>query len=118
MATWPATLPQQPLMKGAQEQFQSTTITTEMDVGPAKKRRRFTAAVEPWKGLNMLLTATQVTTFKTFYETTLLGGSLTFTFPNPRTGSSETFRFSGDAPTLSQASGDLYLTSFELEKMP
>lgn len=43
MPTWPASLPQHPLIKEYVEMPQSNVIRSSMAVGPAKSRRRSTA---------------------------------------------------------------------------
>jgi len=53
-----------------------------MDAGPAKVRRRFTAGVTPVAG-TMIMTAAQLATFETFFNTTLLGGTLRFSWTKP-----------------------------------
>jgi len=79
---WPTTLPQQLFVTGYNQSFADTTIKSEMDAGPAKIRRRFTAGVEPVSG-TMIMTETQLSTLATFYNTTLLGGSLRFSWTKP-----------------------------------
>ena len=80
--TWNNTLPQTLLVDGYGQSFPELIIKSNMDAGPAKVRRRFTAGVEPVSG-TMVMTATQLTALATFYNTTLLGGSLRFSWTKP-----------------------------------
>lgn len=117
MATWPASLPQTPLIDGYQEAFPDVRLRTVMDAGPAKMRRRYTAAVTPIE-CRMVLTAAQVATLKTFYDTTLTGGTASFSWSNPRTSSAVTFRFA-EVPIVSRISGSIYYSApLSLEIMP
>lgn len=116
MPVWPATLPQYPLQEGFKETAPNTVTRTEMDAGPAKLRRRFTAAPRPFT-LNLDLTETQAETLDAFYLTTLEGGSLSFDWLHPRTKQTATFRFL--SPPDYTPSGGLYWTAtVNLELMP
>ena len=84
MPAWPASLPQAPLARGYQEAFGDTTLRTQMDAGPDKLRRRFTAGVDSFTTL-LRLTKTQAATFESFYKTDTAGGTLAFTWVHPRT---------------------------------
>ena len=113
MAAWPATLPQSPLVEGYSEETPDLVVRTSMDEGPAKIRRRFTANVRNITH-NYLLTQAQVATLDTFFVTTLAGGALTFTFINPRTAATDTYRFRSQ-PTYVPVSGSLWRTRLDLE---
>jgi len=77
-----ADLPQKLFVAGYGQSFPAVTIKSNMDAGPAKVRRRFTAGVTPVSG-TMILTAAQLVILDTFYNTTLLGGSLRFSWTKP-----------------------------------
>lgn len=76
-ATWPGTLPASFQADGYEEGGKENMLRSNMDAGPAKMRRRFTAAVRPVQGI-IVVDETQLATFKTFYGTTLKDGSLPF----------------------------------------
>lgn len=114
--TWPATLPQLPSIKGWNEKPPELTIRTNMDAGPAKVRRRFTAGVRP-QSFSLTMTTAQVAIFDDFFVTTLSGGADRFTWTNPRTSASVEFRFKS-IPQYKPISGAYYEVSFELEQMP
>jgi hypothetical protein len=65
----------------------------------------------------MVLTETQLTTFKTFYNTTLLGGTLRFSWREPLDPlTAAEYRFV-QPPEWSSREGD-YLVSMKLEVLP
>ena len=117
MAVWPASLPDDVLVDGYSERPPRVRLRTPMDAGPPKMRRRFTAAVEPIR-CTMAFTRAQVTTFRTFYDTTLLGGVLTFDWTHPRTLAAVTFRFADPEPEITPNSGKDWIGDFTLEVMP
>jgi hypothetical protein len=80
MVTWPSSLPQAFVMDSYQEQLADNSIRDQFDVGPAGVRRRSTAAVYQISG-PMRMTTTQWETLKTFYNDTILHGSMPFDFP-------------------------------------
>lgn len=69
-------------------------IRSPMERGTTKQRRRFTNASRPVEGSTSVMTTAQVALFETFFRTTLKDGTLPFTATNPRTGATETFKFS------------------------
>lgn len=115
MASWPGTLPQLPLIQSYKETTPNVTIRTTMDAGPAKVRRRFTAGVRTIN-VEFLLTSAQTQTLDDFYQTTLSGGSLSFTWVNPRTGGSESCRFVQPPEYISNSG--YFRSSFSLEILP
>ena len=114
--SWPTTLPQQLFVNGYSQSFAETTIKSDMDAGPAKVRRRFTAGVEPVSG-TMLLTETQLGYLRTFFVDTLLGGSLRFSWTKPpaHTTACE-MRFTAP-PSWTKVEGD-YEVNLSLEVLP
>jgi len=113
---WPGALPQELLVNGYSQSFPDITIKSNVDAGPAKVRRRFTAGVEPISG-TMIMTAAQLATFDTFFNTTLLGGSLRFSWTKPpvHTVACE-MRFT-EVPSWTKVEGD-YEVSLSLEVLP
>lgn len=115
--SWPASLPSALLVRGYSESLPDVTLRTQMDAGPAKVRRRFTAGVRPVSG-RQVMTAAQVAALRTFYETTLLGGSLRFSWREPRAGDATVeFRFT-EPPQWSGMEPGLFDVSLSLEIMP
>jgi hypothetical protein len=113
---WHIDLPQELLVDGYGESPADITIESNMDIGPAKVRRRFTAGVRPVSGY-ILLTSAQLATFKTFYNDTILGGSLRFNWTEPpaHTTSCE-MRFT-DTPNWTKV-GDYFKIAMNLEILP
>ena len=98
MSTWPATLPQSPLVAGYSEQRTDAKQRSTMSTGPAKVRRRFTAVPTTFE-VQHLLTNTELATFETFYVDTLSEGTDSFDVPHPRTGTTVTVHYT-DAKAL------------------
>jgi hypothetical protein len=94
MALWPVTLPQIFEQSGYKETLPDMMIRTKMDTGPAKVRKRFTAAPYSMSG-NMRMTKAQTDDLDTFYLTTTNGGADAFTFIHPRKGTTLSCRFMG-----------------------
>ena len=92
MPAWPASLPQLVAVEGYEESPPETALRTEMEAGPAKLRRRFTAGVRPLSVL-LDLDAAQVETLDGFFVTDLAGGSLRFDWVHPRTQATVELRF-------------------------
>ena len=113
---WPATLPQTLLLQGYGESPGENQLRSPMEVGPAKVRRRATSAPRKVTG-SLYLSASQLDDFKTFYNTTLLSGTLRFTWDDPTdTGTTVEMRFS-EVPTWS-AQETLFELSMTIEILP
>lgn len=118
MTTWPASLPQTPLQSGFVEDLPRLTVATEMDAGPSKVRRRFTAGVIKYT-MEFSMDSTQVVTFREFFIDTTKGGSVKFNFPDLYAGSTSEFRFdvSEGVPQIKPEEGR-YRVSVKMEKLP
>lgn len=97
----------------------SNILRTTMDVGPAKVRRRSTKEILRVTVSNVAFTAQQVKEFDDFWTNDLGGGVGTFTWEDPRTDESTTYRFVV-RPVFSMIAGGehqrrLYLATLELE---
>ena len=66
MATWPSTLPH-PLRSGYTLEPQDATVRTDMDVGPARVRRRTRSAPDTIT-LSWLFDAAQMAAFRAFWD--------------------------------------------------
>lgn len=116
MPNWPATLPASPLCDAYKETMPSTTIRTDMDQGPAKVRRRSTAAVRRLM-LSFIFDTVQINTLESFIEGDLAGGSLSFGFVHPRTGNNIVCRFR-QMPEYASLNGVFFKTAIDLEVLP
>ena len=74
---WPTGLPTAPTHQGYAQREQTNTVRSQMGYGPAKVRRRTTAAIQPVNA-SLTLTGTQKDLLRTFYETTTEGGTVRF----------------------------------------
>lgn len=112
--SWPSNLPELPEAEGFSEAPDSGVIRTEMDTGPAKTRRRFTATTCGIK-VKYAVTQTQSLIFDSFHKTTLYGGALSFLWTNPRSGLEITVRIKGYS--YSNNDTQRYL-NLDLEQLP
>lgn len=118
MSVWPPSLPQAPLIAGHSEQPQDQTISTSMDKGPEKTRRRITAGYTSMP-VQFVLTAAQVTTFESFWDSTIAAGALPFDFTHPRTGATVSVKASPAVYQLSPAGDNAsYILSMVFQVQP
>ena len=117
MADWPTTLPPFPEAMSYQEQARSQTLRTEMDTGPAKVRRRFTAGVVNFS-VQWLLDADQLDDLEAFFDATLGGGSLTFQAKHPRTGAVATLGFVEPYSVQPSSHSMFWAVGAKLERLP
>ena len=112
---WPVTLPQLPDI-GLQETAPDLVLRTEMDAGPAKVRRRFTAGVREFRTTVSPLTAAQVQTLDDFFVNDLTG-VLPFDWQIPRSGATVEMRFV-EPPRYDAIDPTFYRASLSLEVLP
>lgn len=113
---WPEDLPAAPLASGFMETLPDTVLRTQMDMGPAKTRQRTTAGMGKLS-LGYLLTAAQVAALRSFYQTTLAGGSLRFQITHPVTAENILCRFL-KPPAPAAVSPTRFKVLLELEVLP
>jgi len=92
---WPDGLPNTLLISGLSAKRNSNVIRTQMDAGPKKARRRYTASTKHFTG-KMILNESQRYELEWFYRFTLADGVLRFNFTDPQTLESGEFRFTDD----------------------
>lgn len=120
--TFPPSLTRSPRLTDMNEEEVDVVLRSEMEVGPAKLRRRLTGGVRKFD-VSLDLTRTQLTdVFIPFFVTTTLGGSLSFLWKNPRTGAAADFRFL-EKPTYKPRApradgGEWWIASFKVEMLP
>lgn len=117
-ATWPATIPQCPILNGFSEQKQVNVVAFSPDVGPPKMRRRSTTAW--WQtSVAYRMTRTQLTTFNTFYETTIQDGSLPFTWKHPILQTNFDWVFDPkETPKIDHVTASTFRVTFNLLRLP
>ncbi len=113
--TWPVGLQQKLNAEGFQVKFGNTAMRTDMDVGPAKVRSRFTDAIDVYT-CTIFLDYSDYSTFRTFFKTTLNNGVNRFDFTDPFTNTSAEFRFA-EEPDISPIGGTVFRVGMTWEKM-
>lgn len=113
---WPGTLQQLLSEANFGLSIGDTVLRSDMDVGPQKVRRRFTKGVNTFSA-SIYLTVAEYTIFYTFFNTTLNGGTLPFTFNHPITQVPTDFRFKSP-PKIASLGGGQFTASFEWEELP
>lgn len=115
IAVWPVTLPDQLLQRGYSQSCKNVVLKSSMEIGPAKYRRRSTAGVQPVSG-NLVIDKDQLADLREFYDDTLLGGSLRFSWKDPVSLAACEFRFT-ESPSWTINSG-WYNAAIQLELLP
>ena len=113
---WPTSLPTNLQVSDYGETGTEVTVSTQMDVGNPKIRRRQTAKMEVFKG-SLTLTKIQMATLMSFYDSDCAGGAISFTWKQFRTGVSALMRFAKH-PDISAITADKYIAQLEFEKLP
>lgn len=116
VSTWPAALPQLLERNSYEEEFANNAMRTATDIGPKKIRRRTTANPRKVSGA-IYLNPTQLGTFETFYETTLIDGTLRFNWVDPRDGTTAVEMLFAAPPKVRSIGYD-YQVTMQLEIMP
>lgn len=117
-SAWPGTLPQALQSDIFSEGVADGLIETQPDIGPPISRLRSTASVRQMSG-TMLVTSAQIATLKTFVNTTLIGGSLPFNFPDQLQAGTLLVKFpKGSLPKWTALGGDNYLLNLTLSILP
>lgn len=112
---WPSSLPDKPRRQGYSYQPMSPVIRTQMESGPPKQRRRFSGK---WRGspITWLMDATQLGTFRTFWDSSLQGGALDFNWPDPEADSGTVrARIKGGEYQARNVGGTLWEVSVDME---
>lgn len=118
MDNWPLTLQQKLNVSGFQKRFGNTRVSTEMDIGPAKVRSRYTLGIDIYD-CEIWLDFDEYQDFDTFYKTTLGNGTLPFLFTDPFTETEETFRFvPGQDPIIRPLGGRTFSVGMSWERLP
>lgn len=117
-ATWPAQLQDLLNTEGFSYDIGTTTIRTEMDIGPAKVRRRMTKSVDNISAV-IFVNESQYSDLYYFFDTTLNGGVGTFNFLHPITQATIEARFI-EAPSYTPvgSGGIMFKASMKWEVMP
>ena len=114
---WPSTLPAPLNDSGQYLPLVENVITTQMESGAPKRRRRFTAVPEAYTG-TLLLSGAQCATLSAFVETTLKD-VLPFDWIDFRTGAATSYVFQ-KRPSFERVAGSAgyWRVSIDLMKKP
>lgn len=115
-AQWPTSLQQFFSEENFGFTIGDTTVVSDNDIGPKKRRRRFSRSVDRMTA-SIFLTTAQYSVFRSFFDTTLAGGVLAFEFPHPITGVLTEFKFEPE-PQIVSLGGGQFRVSFTLEVQP
>lgn len=91
MPDWPQELQDLQLL-GLTQQSQEIRLRSQMEIGPAKVRRRHTGVLDRYR-IPVVLSGGQRDLLEEFYRVDLLGGSLPFIWSDPVTDAPTTFYF-------------------------
>jgi len=116
METWPLSLQQKLNVDNFGVQFGNTLVKSDMDIGPAKTRTRFTDAVDIYSA-SIDLDYDEFETLRDFYKVTLANGSKTFGFVNPLTLDTDEFRFA-EPPDIKPMGGRMFKVGMKWERLP
>jgi hypothetical protein len=117
--TFPASLPQSPLMNQFRENISVNIIRSPMDLGVAKQRRR--SSNPSVLDIGYIFTAANVTTFETFVLETIKGVAR-FNYTHPRTLEAVEVRIipksDGTLYSVEKQATDIFMVNFQLEILP
>lgn len=117
--SWPEGLPQRFISDSFSTAMADNRLRSEVDVGPAKMRRRSSRAARPMSG-SMLMTTSQLNdVLRPFVETDLGQGILPFMFPDPAGGDPILCRFAADGlPSWTHERPGFWRVSVKFEVLP
>jgi hypothetical protein len=114
--TWPTTLPASPNDQGmGYSPLVDPILTTQMETGAPKRRRRFTSVPDMFT-CTMTLTKTQVPLLQAFVITTLADVG-PFDWKDFRDDSAATYVFN-KRPVYSLAAPGVWIATLDLQKVP
>lgn len=113
---WPATLQQLVNEGGFTMTIGDTSVRSDMDTGLPKIRRRFTKSID-FANVNIWVDVAQYNTWRTFYDTSIDGGTLAFELEHPITGVLTEFLIIG-APQVTPIGGGRFAVSMVWEIQP
>jgi hypothetical protein len=114
-ASWPSTLSQRLEQSSFNLTIPSSWIESATDVGPKKRRRQTTMVYETFT-CSVVFEKSLYTTFKNFFDVTLNGGVLPFTFPHPITQVTTKYRMA--QPAITPLGGNYFTLSMTWEEVP
>lgn len=116
MADWPSGIPFCPVLSTFNETIEDSVLRTQMDSGPDKTRRRFTAVPTNISFDLRPISHVQYAELQAWFRNSLGGGALAFSAKHPLTGVDGDFRFR--RPFRARFSGHKVAIRLELELLP
>lgn len=113
--TWPLTLPQSFLIDGFVDQGPDNILRSQMETGPHKTRRRYTAAITAIAG-DMIMTVAEYAIFKDFFRSSIQDGALAFNMPDDVDGGTMEVKFRNKFKAIFL--GTRWRVTLELDKQP
>ena len=113
---WPSDLPRYFLSRGYSETPITQSLRSEVDIGLAQVRRRYSIDLKEVNG-NMRMSQEQLNSFETWYINILEGGTQTFLMLNVLSLETRLLRFKNPY-NISHEGGVYYQVSLQLEIMP
>lgn len=113
--TWPPTLPKCFGIDGFSYQEVPNVIRSEVEVGAAKVRRRYTRSIVNISA-GMVVDSDGVKDFQTFYDFTLHSGVNSFLYQDPVMGKDVEMRFV--SPSVITPIGDRWKVAMQIEVLP
>jgi len=104
-------------MYQSRQKYAATSLETETDSGPGKKRALFTAGNRPTTSQMNLSSELQRSTFDDFFHNTTAGGVLRFDYTDPIDGTTQEFRFIGE-PDIVRTGQSSWRVSMQTRRMP
>lgn len=109
---WPTSLPQYFQESGFSQSRDDGVVAFPTDIGPGKRRPRFTKDRQISKGA-LFLTETQKDTLDVFYRNTLIGGTQRFVWVDPYLRTDRVYEFQ-KPPFFATLGFDTYIAQIEL----
>lgn len=122
MPSWPASLPCMPLSGTLSVKAETNVAEFKPDVGPALRRRRYTAVRSYYRG-SMRLSGEQVAQLRSFFEDDCLSGTVSFTMRDWERAFAEgvivdaEFTFD-EPPDIQHRAGNKFIASLALTMHP
>jgi hypothetical protein len=110
MAIWPASIQQEPLFEGLEEDPKDNVIVGSIPAGQDKRRKISTAVTTKWN-VNLVLTETEYKTLRAFYNSNTV---TEFLWVDPEDLSAANVVFAS-RPKMLRREGDLRLIGFIIE---
>jgi hypothetical protein len=112
--SWPAELPLTLRSDGLKSRYKDPVLRTDMDMGPAKTRLRYTRPPKPYNG-TIIVNERGRELLDYFYRITTRFGALRFNFTNPQSLEVREFRFT--APPDETCNDGVYTVTLQVEEL-